>query len=135
MRIGKFTEMVDQISISKTLSIRDCGKDEYWLQDQIAANPRILGLGDLELVHREKQQSSGGRLDFLLEDSADGSMFEVEVLLGATDESHVIRTIEYWELERRRWPKRSHTAVLIAEKINRRFFNVIQLLGLTIPVV
>jgi hypothetical protein len=127
--------MTDKITISKTLSIRDCGFDEYWLQDQIVANPSILGLGDLEVVHREKQQSSGGKLDFLLEDSTDGSMYEVEVMLGATDESHIIRTIEYWELERHRWPKRSHTAVLVAEKINRRFFNVIQLLSLTIPVV
>ena len=62
-------------------------------------------------------------------------MYEVEVMLGSTDESHIIRTIEYWDLERRRWPKRAHTAVLVAETINRRFFNVIQLLSLTIPII
>jgi len=127
--------MTEEITISKTKGIRDCGYDENWLQEQIAANPSILGLGDLEVVHREKQQSSGGRLDFLLEDSTDGSMFEVELMLGATDESHIIRTIEYWELERHRWPKRSHTAVLVAEKINRRFFNVIQLISYAVPVI
>ncbi len=128
--------MADQITISKTLSIRDCGKDEYWLQDQIADDPCILGLGDLVVVAREKNQSSGGRLDFLLgEDSENGMMYEVELMLGATDESHIIRTLEYWDLERRRWPKRAHTAVLVAEKMNRRFFNVIQLLSLTIPIV
>jgi hypothetical protein len=127
--------MADEISISKTLSIRECGHDENWLQEKIAANPTILGLGDLKAIYREKQQSSGGKIDFLLEDSADDSMYEVEVMLGATDESHIIRTIEYWELERHRWPKRSHTAVLVAEKINRRFFNVIQLLSRAIPVI
>jgi hypothetical protein len=92
-------------------------------------------LGDLKVVRREKKQSSGGRLDVLLASPDDNSMYEVEVMLGATDESHIIRTIEYWDLERRRWPERSHTPVLVAERINRRFFNVIHLLSLTIPIV
>jgi hypothetical protein len=127
--------MPDDISISKTLSIRECGKDEYWLQDQIAADPSILGLGDLELVRREKHQSSGGRLDVLLKDPEDDTMYEVEVMLGGTDESHIIRTIEYWDLEKRRYPQRQHFAVLVAESITRRFFNVIQLLSLSIPII
>ncbi len=55
-------------------------------------------------------------------------------MLGETDASHIIRTIEYWDLERRRWPKRPHTAVLVAENMERRFFNVIQLLTFTIPI-
>jgi hypothetical protein len=127
--------MPDDISISKTLSIRECGKDEYWLQDQIAADPSILGLGDLELVRREKHQSSGGRLDVLLKDPEDDTMYEVEVMLGGTDESHIIRTIEYWDLEKRRYPQREHFAVLVAESVTRRFFNVIQLLSLSIPII
>jgi len=127
--------MSDQISISKTLSVRSCGLDEYWLQDQIAADLSILGLGDLEVLRREKQQSSGGRLDILLKDSEDDTMYEVEVMLGATDESHIIRTIEYWDLEKKRYPQRQHFAVLVAESITRRFFNVIQLLSLSIPII
>src|SRR5215470_15968547 len=121
--------MSDQISISKSLRIRECGFDEYWLQDQIAANPSILGLGELEVVRREKLQSSGGKLDILLKDPEDDSMFEIEVMLGETDETHIIRAIEYWDLEKRRWPQRQHFAVLVAEHINRRFFNVIHLLS------
>jgi hypothetical protein len=128
-------EMLNQITISKTLGIRECGLDELWLQDQIAKDPSILGLGELELVKREKSQSSGGRLDVLLADTDDGSMYEIEVMLGATDETHIIRTIEYWDLEKRRYPQRQHTAVLVAEKITRRFFNVIQLLSLSIPII
>lgn len=123
------------ISISKTLTVRECGLDEYWLQSQIADNPAILGLGDLELARREKQQSRGGRLDLLLKNPEDDTMYEVEVMLGPTDESHIIRTIEYWDLEKRRWPQRQHFAVLVAESFARRFFNVIQLLGLSIPIV
>jgi len=82
--------MPDEISISKTLSIRECGKDEYWLQDQIANDPSILGLGDLELVRREKRQSSGGGLDLLLQTPEADTMYEVEVIAisyGATSRS------------------------------------------------
>ena len=127
--------MPEQISITKTLSIRECGYTESWLQEQIEKDPSILALGELELVKREKIQSSGGRLHFQLTDPEDNSMYEVEVMLGATDESHIIRAIEYWDLEKRRLPQRQHRAVLVAEKITRRFFNVIQLLSLNIPMI
>ena len=123
------------ITVGKILSIREAGFDEYWLQDQIFENPSYLNLGELEGVEKEKRQSSGGRLDILLKNSDDDSMYEVEVMLGETDESHIIRTIEYWDNERRRWPQRQHYAVIIAEKVTRRFFNVIQLLSQTIPII
>lgn len=127
--------MPDQITISKTLRIRECGLDEYWLQDQIANNPSVLGLGDLQLVRREKQQCSGGKLDLLLKEPETDAMYEVEIMLGGTDESHIIRTIEYWDLERKRWPQRQHSAVLVAEDITSRFFNVIQLFSQSIPLI
>jgi len=62
-------------------------------------------------------------------------MYEVEIMLGETDETHIIRTIEYWDNEKRRWPQRQHFAVLVAEHINRRFFNVIHLLSHSIPII
>ena len=74
-------------------------------------------------------------MDILLKDPADDSMYEVEVMLGETDETHIIRTIEYWDGERRRWPKRQHYAVLVAESITRRFYNVIQLFSYAIPII
>jgi hypothetical protein len=123
------------IPISKSRSIRDCGFDEYWLQEQISANPNCLGLGELEVITRERLQSSGGRLDLLLKDPEDDTMFEVEIMLGETDESHIIRTIEYWDNEKRKWPQRQHFAVLVAETITSRFFNVIQLFSHAIPII
>ena len=123
------------ISTTKVLSISECGHDEYWLRDMIYDDPSVLGLGDLQAVMKEKMQSQGGRLDLLLKDPADDSMYEVELQLGSTDESHIIRTIEYWDNEKRRWPNRSHTAVLIAEEITSRFYNVIHLLSLAVPVI
>lgn len=127
--------MSEKIPVAKTKSIRECGYDEIWLQDQINEAPIILGLGELEVVRREKKQPIGGKIDFLLQNPEDDSMYEVEVMLGSTDESHIIRTIEYWDNEKRRWPLRQHYAVLVAETITRRFFNVISLLSLNIPLI
>ncbi len=126
---------MDAIPTTKLLSIADCGRNEFWLRDMIYEDPSILGLGELQPVMKEKTQCSGGRLDLLLKDSADNSMYEVELQLGATDESHIIRTIEYWDNEKRRWPNRSHTAVLVAEEITSRFFNVVHLLSMAVPIV
>src|SRR5437763_12857816 len=127
--------MAEDIEIAQTVTIREAGLYEYWLQNQIAENPGCLGLGELETIAKERQQSSGGRLDILLKDPEDDAMYEVEVMLGETDETHIIRTIEYWDNEKRKWPQRQHFAVLVAEHINRRFFNVIHLLSHSIPIV
>jgi hypothetical protein len=127
--------MSENIPFAQQISIRDAGYDEYWLQDQIYQNPTCLGLGQLEAIAKERQQSSGGRLDILLKNPEDDAMYEVEVMLGETDETHIIRTIEYWDNEKRRWPQRQHFAILVAEHINRRFFNVIHLLSLSIPII
>jgi len=62
-------------------------------------------------------------------------VYEVEVMLGATDESHIIRTIEYWDIESRRRPNKEHRAVIVAEDITSRFFNVISLLSRSIPII
>jgi hypothetical protein len=124
-----------EIKTGKKIFIRNAGKDEYWLQDLIYENPRILGLGELIPVSKEKRQSTGGKLDILLKSPEDNAMYEIEVMLGETDPSHIIRTIEYWDLEKRRYPQRQHFPVLIAETFNRRYFNVIQILSLNVPMI
>lgn len=127
--------MEQEIKLGKKIFIRNTGKDEYWLQNIIYANPEKLGLGNLIAIRKEKTQSNGGRLDILLKDPADNTMYEVEVMLGETDPSHIIRSIEYWDNEKRKYPQRQHFAVLIAESFDRRYFNVIQLLSLTVPMI
>lgn len=127
--------MTDDITLAQAVSIREAGFDEYWLQVQIVDNPACLGLGELEVIAKERLQASGGRLDVLLKNPEDDTMYEVEIMLGETDETHIIRTIEYWDNEKRRWPQRQHFAVLVAEHINRRFFNVIHLLSHSIPII
>lgn len=109
--------------------------NEKWLQDRIAEDPTILGLGEVMLLERERVQERAGRLDLLLADPEQNRRYEVELMLGATDESHIIRTIEYWDIERRRYPGYEHCAVLVAEDITSRFLNVLALLAGTVPLV
>lgn len=108
---------------------------ERWVQEQIANDPSILGLGDLLLKDKERLQRNAGRLDLLLQDPESLKRYEVEIQLGATDESHIIRTIEYWDIERRRYPQYEHAAVIVAEEITSRFLNVIQLFNGAIPLI
>ena len=126
---------MENLSISKTVSISEAGYDEEWLQNQIWDNPAAIGLGELESITRETAVSSGGMLDILLKNPENDAMYEVEVMLGETDPSHIIRTIEYWDLIRRKWPQRQHFGVLIAERITKRYFNVIQILSNNVPLV
>lgn len=107
--------------------------NEKWLQARIEEDPSIIGLGELEFRDTEKMQVGGGRLDTILYDPEDKRRYEVEVQLGKTDESHIIRTIEYWDLERKRNPQYDHCAVIIAEDITSRFLNVISLFNGSIP--
>jgi predicted transport protein len=109
--------------------------NEKWVQQRIAEDPSILGLGDLILKDRERNQPRAGRLDLLLQDSESIRRYEVEIQLGRTDETHVIRTVEYWDIERKRYPQYDHCAVLVAEDITSRFLNVINLFNGTIPFV
>lgn len=106
---------------------------ESAIQQFIFDNPAVLGLGDLSPIRREKIQPSGGRLDLLLSD--DDTRYEVEIQLGATDPSHIIRTIEYWDMEKKRYPQYNHCAVIIAEEITSRFMNVISLFNGSIPLI
>lgn len=109
--------------------------DEKWVQQQIADDPSLLGLGDLDVRDKERIQPNAGRLDLLLQDPESLKRFEVEIQLGETDESHIIRTIEYWDIERKRYPQYEHCAVIVAEEITSRFLNVIHLFNGAIPLI
>src|SRR5215207_11385280 len=108
---------------------------EKWVQDRIAEKPSILGLGDVVMKDKERIQPRAGRLDLLLQETDGNRRYEVEIQLGATDEAHIIRTIEYWDIERKRYPQYEHCAVLVAEDITSRFLNVVSLFNGTIPLI
>ena len=52
---------------------------EKWVQERIAEDPSILGLGDLVLKDKERSQPHAGRLDLLLQDIESSRRYEVEV--------------------------------------------------------
>ena len=82
---------------------------------------------------RQRNQPKAGRLDLLLEDTQKKRRYEVEIQLGRSNESHIIRTIKYWDFERKRYPQYEHCAVIVAEDVTTRFLNVINLLNGIIP--
>jgi len=121
---------------SEIISLKNSSEfNEKWLQARIEDDPSILGLGELEFRDTEKILIGGGRLDTILYDPEYQKRYEVEIQLGKTDESHIIRTIEYWDLERKRNPQYEHCAVIVAEDITSRFLNVISLFNGFIPLI
>lgn len=126
--MSNFVNM-ERISLKNNQNIK-----EDMIQKYIYENPSVLGLGDLSGIQREKVQPAGGRLDLLMTDDED-TRYEIEIQLGATDPSHIIRTIEYWDTEKKRYPQYDHCAVIIAEEITGRFMNVISLFNGTIPLI
>ncbi|HEY9788731.1 MAG TPA: DUF5655 domain-containing protein [Candidatus Obscuribacterales bacterium] len=119
--------------------LKDCPDfDERWVQSVIDEDPSVLKLGkpdEIVVRDRERIHKGAGRLDLLLQDIESKRRYEVEIQLGETDESHIIRTIEYWDIERKRYPQYDHCAVLIAEDITSRFLNVISLFNSSIPLI
>ena len=127
--------MVNYIKF-ETVSLKNHHEiNEKWVQQKIETDPSILGLGDLSVRQSEKIQQSGGRVDLLLQDDDSNTRYTIELQLGKTDETHIIRTIEYWDNERKRNRNYDYVAVIIAEDITNRFFNVISLFNASIPII
>ena len=110
--------------------------NEAKLKEIIVEDPSILGLGQLKVRNTEKILPGTGRVDLILYDQDyEEIRYEAELQLGKTDESHIIRCLEYWDIERKRYPTYDHTAVLIAEDITSRFLNVISLFNGAVPLI
>lgn len=60
------------------------------LQKYIFEHPDVLGLRDLTPIQIERIHSAGGRLDFLL-GIDENERYEVEIQLGVTNPSYIIR--------------------------------------------
>lgn len=109
---------------------------ERHIQDIIADNSKILGLGDdLTLIGKEMRQDDGRRLDLLFQDKNSNKIYEVEIQLGRLDESHLSRAVGYWNVERKKYPLYKHSAVVIAECIEDRMLDLIKLFKEDVPIV
>lgn len=126
------------MSLQYVRGVRLCLKQdpqfsERWVRDLIVGDPSILGLGPATVIATERLQPGGGRLDLLLQQGR--RRFVVELMLGALDESHIVRGLEYWDQECRAHPEFDHVVVLVAEELAGRFNNVLRLLRQTVPLV
>lgn len=115
----------------------DSRLSEKWVEERLTDDPGLLGLGRLHVVERQRAQSQRGRLDLLLSDRDPDreTRYVVEIQLGATDPDHIVRTVEYWDQERERFPQHDHVAVIVAEDVTSRFFNVIRWFARAIPLI
>src|SRR5689334_3511819 len=105
------TSAAPKLAKSTVVNLRSAGINEAYLEKLIKDDPSILGLGDVFVVQSQRKQDKAGRLDLLLQEASedDPGRYVVELMLGSVDESHLIRTIEYWDIERRRYPAYDHT--------------------------
>lgn len=112
--------------------------DETWLEKQIVEHPKILELGTTKVLRSQTVQKSGGRVDLLLKDEENEIFYTVELMLGAVDSSHIVRTIDYFLREQTRsltedW---RHVAVLVAEDVRgSRFLEVVKYLSERMPLI
>jgi hypothetical protein len=125
-----------KLIVPKLISLKDRHDlTERWVEDKLVENPTLMGIGEVEVRGRQRNQPRAGRLDLLLEDTESKKRYEVELQLGRCDESHIIRAVEYWDFERKRYPQYEHCAVIVAEDLTSRFLNVINLFNGIIPLI
>jgi len=89
--------------------------NEKWLQQQIASDVTLLSLGDLDAKDIERRQPGFGRLDMLPFDPESSTRYEVEIQLGATDESH----IKLYGIQSKVWAVRPFPVRTLAAKLGR----------------
>lgn len=120
---------------NKQITLREAGKDEYWLQDWISEKTSRLGLGNFEIIAQELTQykRKGGRLDILGYSKDINTYYEIEVMLGECDSDHGFRTLDYWARERVKHPNSLHYAVLVAENLQGRYKTLIETLPQFLP--
>ena len=92
--------------------------------EQIAADPAVLGLGDLGVL-RVLPSCRGGQASLRLEDPAGATLYVAEVRLGLMDDGAIIILVERWATERRRYANRQCFAVLTAEQIEPRYVSIL----------
>lgn len=117
------------------IKLRDVGKYERWLQDQIIEDTSILGLGDLVVIQHEKQVYLDERSEFLMYDPVNSLKYEIEIVLDLLDDGYIIDTFEYWEMEQERFSSLERRVVILTEDVTNNFFDIIKLMSKSIPVI
>ena len=96
--------------------------------EQIADDPAIFGLGDLRVC----RCSCGG---LLLEDPTTASHYVVVVVPCPMDDGALIRLVERWAAVRRQHAGKLLFALLVAERIEPHYRNLLAVISKAVPVV
>jgi len=129
--VGNLPGELVPVRAGELVRLKDVGRNEFWLQDWLCADLTRLGLGSLALVEQEQTQVGGGNLDILA--AAGDTYYSIEVQLGEVDASHSFRVFDYWARNRRRFPSKTHVAVLVAESTAGRFRIALEELAEYVP--
>src|SRR5258708_19644447 len=88
-------EQGPKLTKATSVSLREAGVTESWLENEIEKDPTMLRLGEVTIIERQRRQEKAGRLDLLLEDDSGDKRYEVELLLGPPNESHLARPFHH----------------------------------------
>ena len=103
--------MIDYVKPERILTRLHPELNEKWVQETIAAEPSVLGLGDLIFATRSESICAPVGSSFGLQDPDSKRRYEVEIQpAGSVNEADIIRTIEYRDIERKRYPQYDHAA-------------------------
>lgn len=103
----------ESVRLESTMLARRADVRPYWLRDEIASDPSLLGLGNL----RHASRSPRGTHSLLLDCPASGICYVVDVQHGRSSEEQLSRCAATLMAERARSPHVPVVPVIVAERI------------------
>jgi len=101
----------------RKISLRNKNINEKIVQEYFEQNTNIIGLTDGILLDKEEIQSRSKRLNMLFKESDTKNCYVVGIKLGILDEDHIKKTIEYWNLSKKKYPKYEHCIIFCVGNI------------------
>ena len=101
----------------RKISLRNKNINENIVQDYFEKNINIIGLTNGIFLDKEELQSGSKRLNMLFKEKNTKKCYVVGVKLGNLDENHIIKTIEYWNLAKKKYPKYEHCIIFCVGNI------------------
>jgi len=120
--------------LTKTTTEKE-GLSEHDIEKILISNPSNLMLGEIEIIKSQHSQIGGGILDILALDSINNIYYEIELMLGEVDSSHIGRVLDYWAKEKGNKVYSTHIAVIISESVRGRYQKLLSTLPDYLPII
>ena len=92
----------------RKISIKNKNINEKFVQEYFEENINFLGFTNGILLDKEEIQAGSKRLNMLFQESGTKRCYIVGIKLGNLDKDHIEKTIEYWNLSKKKYPKFEH---------------------------